>query len=206
VTFYAVELENVCPAFGWQGGPSGRTRIRTLRNQHERRNIESVLPRHSFILPFQNIRSDEYLEYLKAAHLAMYAMAHSFLVKDWLDYRVQDQTIGLAPAGSAPVQLVRTYVFGPASRTRVITKPVAGAVIYQDAGSGPVPKAGTLDTLTGLFTPSTAWTEDALLSWTGEFRVPVRFNNDFLPFSIDNASGGQHVVGGSVELIEVFGE
>lgn len=206
MTFYAVELDNVCPAYGWQGGPSGRTRIRALRNQHERRNIESDLARHSFILPFQNIRKAEYLEYLKSAHMAMYAMAHSFLVKDWLDFEVQRQSLGDAPSGSAAVQLVKTYAFGPATRFRPITKPVAGAVIYQDTGSGPTPKAGTLDTLTGLFTPTTPWTGGADLSWSGQFRVPVRFNNDSMPFAINSASGGQHVVGGSVELIEVFGE
>jgi len=184
----------------------GRTRIRALRNQHERRNVESDLMRHSFILPFQNIQSEEYLAYLKSAHAAMYAMAHSFLVKDWLDHSVSQQAIGLAPAGTEAVQLVKTYSFGPATRTRPITKPLAGAVVYQNTGGGPVAKPGTLDTDTGLFTPSTDWSEDALVSWTGEFRVPVRFNNDFMPFSIDNASGGQHVVGGSVELLEVFGE
>jgi uncharacterized protein (TIGR02217 family) len=203
MTFYAVELDGVCPAFGWQGGPMGRTRIRSLRNQHERRNVESDLMRHSFILPFQNIRDEEYLAYLKAAHAAMYAMAHSFLVKDWLDHAVTAQALGPAPAGTEAVQLAKTYAFGPAVRSRPITKPVAGAVIYQNGS----PKAGVLDTLTGLFAPDTSWIEGAAVSWSGEFRVPVRFNNDFLPFSIDNNLGtGQHVVGGSVELIEVFGE
>lgn len=201
MTFYAVELD-ICPAYGWQGGPMGGTRIRRKKNGAERRNIQREIAEHVFTLPFQNIRSDEYLQYLKAAHMAMYAMAHSFLVKDHLDYQVTQQSLGTAPAGTTPVQLVRTYSFGAAVRSRPITKPVAGAVIYQ----GGVAKAGTLDTLTGLFTPDTAWTEGAALTWSGEFRVPVRFNNDFLPMSIDSASNGQHVVNGSVELIEVIFE
>ena len=201
MTFYAVELD-ICPAYGWQGGPLGRTRIRSLRNGHERRNVEADLMRHRYTLPFENIKGMDYLAYLKGAHSAMYAMAHSFLVKDWLDFEAVQDPLGTAPAGSTPVQLQRTYSFGPVSRTRQITKPVAGAVIYQNG----TPKAGTLNTLTGLFTPTTAWTGGATLTWSGEFRVPVRFDNDFLPFSLDGRSKGEAFVNGSVELIEVLGE
>lgn len=207
MTFYAVELD-ICPAYGWQAGPSGRTRIRALRNGHERRNAEASIARHTFLLPFLNIRDADYLEYIKAAHMSMWAMKDSFLVKDWLDYQVVNQSLGSAPSGSTAVQLVKTYV--PENwagvvpvRTRDITKPVSGAVIYQ-SGS---PKEGTLDTTTGLFTPSTAWTEGQPLAWTGEFRVPVRFNNDYMPMSLDSRMGdGDAAVNGSVELIEVLGE
>lgn len=201
MTFYAVELD-ICPAYGWQGGPLGRTRIRSLRNGHERRNVEADLMRHRFTLPFQNIKNMEYLSYLKGAHAAMYAMAHSFLVKDWLDFQATVEPLGTAPSGTTPVQLTRTYSFGPVIRTRPITKPVAGAIVYQNG----VPKAGTLNTLTGLFTPDTSWTGGATLAWTGEFRVPVRFDNDFLPFSLDGRNAGEAFVNGSVGLIEVLGE
>lgn len=207
MTFYAVELD-ICPAYGWQAGPSGSTRIRSLRNRHERRNAEASIAQHIFILPFLNIRDEVYLSYLKAAHMAMWAMKDSFLVKDWLDYQVVGQSLGSAPSGTTPVQLVKTYVPDTwtgivPSRTRDITKPVSGAVIYQ-AG---IPKSGVLSTTTGLFTPSTSWTEGQPLTWTGEFRVPVRFNNDYMPMSLDSRMGdGDAAVNGSVELIEVFGE
>lgn len=205
MTFYAVELD-ICPAYGWQGGPQGDTRIVKLRNRHERRNANTELAQHLFTLPFSNITSEDYLLYLKNAHMAMHAMLHSFLVKDWLDFNVTGQSLGDAPSGSTPVQLVKTYPFGPVIRSRPITKPVAGLVVYQDTGSGPVVKPGTTDPLTGIFTPTTGWTAGADLTWTGEFRVPVRFNNDYMPMSIDNKSGQRHIVNGSVDLIEVFGE
>jgi uncharacterized protein (TIGR02217 family) len=197
MTFYAVELD-ICPAYGWQGGPLARTRIRSLRNGHERRNVEADVMRHRFTLPFQNITNMDYLAELKNAHAAMYGMAHSFLVKDWTDFTATNESLGLAPSGSTPVQLVRNYPFGPVNRTRNITKPVAGAVIRQNG----VVKAGTLNTLTGLFTPTTSWTPGATLTWTGEFLVPVRFDNDFLAFSLDGRSKGEAFVNGSIELIE----
>lgn len=208
MTFYAVELDNVCPAYGWQGGPNGDTLVVALRGRQEYRVSRAEDDQHSFILPFQNIVHEEYARYLKSFHMAMYARTHSFLVKDWLDFELDGDSQGVAPSGSTPVQLRKVYnVYAGgtliATRSRDITKPVAGTVVMYQGG---VAKAGTYSTTTGLFTPSSAWTPGAALTATGEFRVPVRFNNDYMPFSIDNKSSGQHVVNGSVELIEVFGE
>src|SRR5690606_25217376 len=42
-----------------------------------------------------------------------------------------------------------------------------------------------------------------LLSWSGYYSHWVRFDNDRLPFSIDNRSGGDYVLNGTVDLIEV---
>ncbi len=203
MTFYAVELD-LCPAFGWQGGPEFVTRVRELRNRHERRNANAALVRHRYLLPFQNITDADYLTELKNAHLAMRGQTHSFLAKDHADYQAVTESLGVAPSGSAAVQLVKNYAFGAAGYARQITKPVAGAVVYQ-AG---VAKPGTISTLTGLFTPTTAWTAGQAITWTGEFRVPVRFASDYLPMTIDDrfGSGGAFAMNGSVELTEVFGE
>lgn len=210
MTFYAVELENVCPAYGWQGGPNGDTLVVALKGRQEYRVSRAEDDQHSFILPFQNIVHQEYALYLKSFFAAMYARTHSFLVKDWLDFELDGDSQGTAPSGTTPIQLQRVYnvyagTGGPlvATRTRDITKPVAGTVTVYQSG---IAKPGTYSTTTGLFTPSTSWSLGAALTATGEFRVPVRFNNDYMPFSIDNKSGAGHIVNGSVELIEVFNE
>lgn len=206
MTFYAQELEGVCPAYGWQGGPNGNTQITPLKTRQEHRVALGEIALHSFILPFQNITSEAYLQYLKAAHMAMWAMTHSFLVKDWMDFQGVGESLGVAPSGSTPVQLQKTYWFGLASRTRDITKPIS-ATVYQADGSGnPIVKPGTFSTTTGLFTPDSGWTAGRALTADFEFRVPVRFNNDSMPMTIETRSGNQHVISGSVELIEVIGE
>lgn len=46
----------------------------------------------------------------------------------------------------------------------------------------------------------------AILTWSGEFRVPVRFDTDYLPFSIDDIGNDGFATNGSVDLIEVLGE
>jgi uncharacterized protein (TIGR02217 family) len=201
MTFYATEID-ACPAYGWQGGPSIDVLIKRLVSGREKRKPQSFVRLHSYILPYQNITDRDYLEYIKSAYMALGGPTDSFLVKDYGDFLAIDEPLGVSPAGSTPVQLLRTYSFGSASHSRAITKPVSGAVISQNG----IPKAGTLDTLTGLFTPTTAWTAAAVLTWDGEFRVPVRFDQMTLTSTIDNRTGPHYAVNGSVTLIEVYGE
>ena len=201
---YPVEID-VAPGFGWQASPEFTTLIKTLKNGRERRNAENDVVRHRYSLPFLNIPDNAYLLQIKSCFLAVRGQLHAFLVRDATDYRAVDDALGLAPAGSAPVQLVHVATFGAASYERVISKPVAGTVVLRQNG---VIKAGAADPLTGLFTPTTAWAEGAVLTWSGEFRVPVRFASDSLPMTIDErfGAGGPYAMNGSIELVEVFGE
>src|SRR5688500_9180305 len=201
MTFYAEEIE-VCPGYGWQGGPTAPdVVIKQLKNGHEKRNRGGSLFKHRYILPFQNVKQADYLAFIKSAFMAMGGPADSFLAFDWWDSEVADEVFGVAPSGTTPVQLSRTYPFGSgsASYTRPITKPIAGAVIKQ----GGVVKAGTYSQLTGLFTPSTSWTPGAILTWTGGFRVPVRFETFALEPSIDSRFGanGHFAMNGSCTLV-----
>lgn len=201
--FYPVEID-ACPAFGWQGGPGTKVLIKELANGHEKRDKKWDLFKHTFNLPFNNIRDEAYLQYIKSAYMALGGPTDSFLTKDWGDYLAVEESQGLAPAGTTPVQLVKTYSFhGVAFYTRKITKPLAASVVMREGG---VSKEGTTDPLTGLFTPDTAWSEGAELEADFEFRVPVRFEGDMLPSTIDNRSGDRYIVNGSVSLVEVFGE
>lgn len=201
MSFVNIEL-NICPGYGWQGGPEFNTRVTTLRNNHERRNATASIARHRFILPFLNISETAYVAEVLAVFNAVRGRLHSFKVKDWTDYTATNEPLGEAPTGTTAVQLVKTYTAGAESYVRDITKPVAGAVIYENGS----PKAGTLDVLTGLFTPTDPWASEATLTWTGQFRVPVRFNTDTLMTSIDNVRGDGYALNLSLELVEVFGE
>lgn len=201
--FYPVEID-ACPAYGWQGGPSANVIIKQLANRHEKRNKQGDLMQHTYNLPFQNIRDNEYLQYIKSAFMALGGPTDSFLTKDYGDFLAVEESQGVAPSGSTPVQLVKTYSFqGVAFYTREITKPLIASVVMRQSG---VVKAGTTDPLTGLFTPSTAWTLGAELEADFEFRVPVRFGDMSLPSTIDSRNSNHAFVNGSVSLIEVFGE
>lgn len=202
MSLVSVEID-VCPAFGWSVDTMMNTKIWSLRNGHETRNANSSLVRHRFVLPFQNILNDTYLSQIKAAFVSVRGMKDAFLARDATDYQAVNVSLGNAPSGSTAVQLVMPYAFGSSSFSRPITKPVSAGFELRQSG---VAKAGTLDTLTGLFTPSTAWTSGQPLTADFEFRVPVRFASDALPMSVDNRRGQGYAMNGAIELIEVFGE
>lgn len=178
------------------------TRITTKRNGHERRNSNWAQKKRRYTSRYASwtraMRQD-----LMDQVMVADGRTYSFPFKDWNDYSVTGQALGTAPAASTPVQLVKTYTKGSTTRTRTITKPVAATVVvYEDAGSGPVAKAGTVSATTGLFTPDTAWTVGAALSWSGEFDVCVRFATDEPEFVLPHRDICEVVC----ELIEVFGE
>lgn len=200
--FIDVELE-ICPAFGWVGGPTFNTRIVTTQSWIERRNANNIECRHNYSLPLQNITEDVYLDTLKQAFLACRGQLHSFKVKDYNDFSANGELFAEGDGVTKVFQLSKISNFGIASYTRIITKPQTGVVVKV----GATVTAVTIDPLTGLVTFAAAPANGALLTWTGEFRVPVRFNSDVLNTTIDNRQGnGDFIINGSVDLIEVFGE
>jgi uncharacterized protein (TIGR02217 family) len=169
----------------------------------ERRNANNIECRHSYTLPLQNITDDAYLLLLKQTFVACRGQLHSFLVKDYSDHAADNEVFGEGDAVTLAFQLSKTSSFGPASYVRTITKPLAGVVITVDG----VATAATVDLTTGIVTFAVAPGAGSILRWTGEFRVPVRFNSDVLNTTIDNKTGtGDFLINGSVDLIEVFGE
>ena len=163
---------------GFSATPARMTRVRQLKNGHERRNGDWAMAKHRYSCRHAGFDRDARAELLNAVH-ASSGQLYGFRFKDWNDYSVTEQPIGPTPAGSAPVQLVKTYTWGSRTATRVISRPVGGTVTVFQNG---VPKDGTLDIATGIFTPSTAWSAGEALTWTGEFDVPVRFATDEIEF------------------------
>lgn len=179
---------------GYVAGPEYSTNVVNYKNGNERRNSNWSLPRRKYQVPYTNITPTQYAD-LVAAFYAAKGQANGLRFKDWLDYSATNQSLGNAPSGTTAVQLIKTYTYGSSLYTRTIKKPVS-ATVYQ-AG---IAKPGTLATSTGLFTPSTSWTEGQALTWTGEFDVPVRFASDFLPATWDNFQ----VRSLDIELVEIF--
>lgn len=194
--FIEKRLLDACPAYTFSGGPTFSTRLNTLASGREYRNQSWVNPKHVFGAPFLNIPQETF-EAIKAAFYVARGMAVGFRFKDWTDYRATNVVLGVSPAGSTPIQLTKQYDTDGEGYARKITKPIASTVVVRSNG---VVKAGTVSEMTGLFTPSTAWTTGQTITWSGEFDVPVRFNTDQLPFTLDNPNA----LNGDVALIEVF--
>lgn len=183
---------------GFSAVPMHLTRVATLQNGNEKRNAQWANSKRRYTSQYAGFNRTERDELLNAVE-ATDGMTYAFRFKDWNDFNVTGQALGLAPAGTTAVQLVKTYTFGSRTKTRTITKPVTSTVVVYQNG---VPKAGTVNGLTGLFTPTTAWTTSAVLTADFEFDVPVRFATDEIEFVMPH----REICEVNCELVEVFGE
>lgn len=133
---------------------------------------------------------------------------YGFTFHDWLDDTVPDPD-GFSAAveileqtvvgGNTHCQLTKTYIFPPSTRTRVrkITLPLAATIqVFSDGvllpSSDWTLSDGGVLVLTGTFS--------TVISWTGQFYVPVRFLADQL--DINMLVLGVNEV--SLELIEIL--
>lgn len=167
-------------ALGFTGGPGYLTTKVTLNSGKTARNAERSQPLYRYSAGYDRIsRSDHDL--IIAAYNAALGPLHTFLFRDRADYQLDDVVIGTAVGGvDETLQLVKPYTFGAETLNRIITKPVAGLVLTEDD----VTLAHTVDLLTGIVTFTS--TAGKVIRATGEFDVPVYFEEDKLDFSYEN--------------------
>jgi len=136
---------------------------------------------------------------------------HGFRYKDFSDFSTGPLGVGTysptdvvainAAADGTTFQLVKKYVSGPTTVVRTITKPVSGAV--RVAVNNVERMIGVaVDTTTGIVTLSPGYLSGDVVTWGGEFDVPVRFEgstDQILSATIEDYSNRN----ASVELIEI---
>lgn len=166
--------------YGFEGGPEYSNELIDLENGFETVNSVWNYPRHRYSASFGNISDNDRDEIIEVFH-ACKGRRHCFKFKDWNDYSVKDEPLQVVPGTSDPIQLYKTYVFGNAYTVRTIHA-VETAVVKTPGGTV---VTGTLDTETGIFTPSGVWVSGTH-TWTGEFYVWVRFDDDYNRMTIDS--------------------
>jgi len=128
--------------------------------------------------------------------------AHSFRYKDWADFQVTEEEGWLGTAegdGTTTVyQLYKRYAVGGVYSERKILKPVPASVMVLVSGAA---AEATVDYTTGVVTFDVAPADGALITWTGEFDVPARFDTDEMKQSIDDF---QMSSWGQVPIVEVL--
>lgn len=189
-----------CESFGWEGGPEFKTRIVQMANKRERRNAEWAQPRHRYELPFQNIDPSDYAS-IKQMHLVCRGMLHTFLYRDPLDNTASNEVFAVGDGGQVEFQLSKPSVIDGVTYLRnvyALNDPVDIEVTVDGS-----PASGhTVDPDRGLVVFDTAPAEGAVLRWSGPFLVWVRFDSDWLPFSIDNKTEAGYASNGTVSLVE----
>ena len=186
-----------CVAYGSQFGQEFKTRIVTLKSGFERRNIEWTMPMGRYSVLFQALEPADHA-LVRGAHMASMGSAIPFRFKDWTDYQADNELIGVASGSPETMQLVKNYTFGALSLQRVIAKPVEDTVtLYADG----VEIGVAVDTATGIV--SFIADIGAEITWSGEFDVPVRFENDRLDFDPAGRATGGLMLTGDVDIIEI---
>lgn len=202
MSFLPIEIE-VCPGFGFTGGPEFSTNIQPIANGHENRNADWAVCRHKYTAPYKNINEQQYLN-IKTVFLLTRGRTHSFLHKDAADYLASNDQFGIGDGTTRTFQLSKLSKVAGTSVTyvRKVTRPLTGAKVYADG----VLTGATISLVDGTITFAVAPAIGVVLTWDGEFRVPVRFDMDYLPFSIDDKNKDGLIQNGSIDLIEVLDE
>lgn len=182
-------------AYGSEFGQEFRTRIVTLRSGVERRNADWAAPLGRYSIIYAALKPEDHIA-VYHAHMACMGSLIGFRFKDWRDYTASQEVIGEGTGVEQVLQLKKTYTFGTVDFVRNITRPVT-AVLFADAS----PLAAVVDMNTGLATFTAP--DGAAITWSGEFDVPVRFDDDRLDVEPVARAAGGFFLSADVSLTEV---
>lgn len=193
-------------AYGFKGGAEYSVNVSDLENRFEERDENWMYPKHRYSASFENLDDDVKEVMIHTLH-ACRGRFHSFLMRDWNDYSIVDQEIAVLPGTADPIQLYKkyqppgwpAYTIRPIQavdtrQTDTFGQPVQPFQIVDSDGN---PVAGTLDSLTGLFTPDAEWGNGAYFL-TCDFLVWVRMDHDDNQMTINGWR--DHTV--DVEMVE----
>ena len=186
-----------CAGFGWEGGPEFSTRVVTMANGFERRNGDWAEARRRYTLPFLNLSRDRYVPILQMFYVAR-GKLHCFRYRDPLDYEADNELIGFGNGTTDLFQLSKlSTIDGFSYQRNVYAIPTGDTIVVEINGSPTT--AFTLDYERGLILFDSPPALNAEIRWSGIFDVWVRFDQDYLPFTIDNPDAHN----GQVVLIEM---
>lgn len=184
-----------CVAYGSEFGQEFNTRVVTLRSGAERRNADWSAPLGRYSILYQALNPEDHIK-VYHAHMACMGRLIGFRFKDWRDYVATEEVIGTATGGVQSLQLIKTYSFGPIDLARTIKKPTAVSLFSDGA---PIAASVNLDTGIATFTAPIGET----ITWSGEFDVPVRFDDDRLDVQPVAKAAGGFFLNADVSLTEV---
>lgn len=187
-----------CVSYGTQGGPTWLTRKIDLKSGVIRRNAMRSRPLYRFSLAYNNLDPDGHAAVIDAFNACLGGV-HSFRLKDWSDFTATaEQLSALSTGAPQTLQLRKLYTFGSQTVARPIRKPITGSVTMYRDGVPFVPTS--INYTTGMVTFTQ--TAGGVITWSGQFDVPVMFEDDSLSFSIENRGAKGLFLTSDVSLIE----
>ncbi len=190
--------ENI--SYGSSGGPTFMTKVFTASSGFEQRNVLWDEARAKYNVT-QGIREKEEMDVVLAFFYAVRGKATGFRYKDWSDYLLTNEPIGVGTGTLTTFQLKKNYSAGVTSYSRNIYKPVSGTVVLTVNGNSKTEGADyTVNYTTGIITLTIAPPTTHIVRVTCEFDVPVRFDVDEININLDD---WQTESWSSINLIEL---
>ena len=185
-------------SYGAVGGPEHFTNINSTVSGKEYRNIGNTSSRMKYNVCYM-LKTAEEMERLITFFRARHGRAIGFRFKDWSDYRAEKQLIGVGSGLENTFQLKKIYKSSKTEYKRIINKPVPGSVkMYFN--NTEVSEGFSVDYQYGEIKFSSAVPDGTQVFSSFEFDVPVRFDTDYLPVSID---GNGTYSSKDINLIEI---
>ena len=180
---------------GAEGGPQFNTTVIELISGFEKRNINWSKTRGEWDIGY-GITTKTLFNSVLTFFYAREGRAHGFLFKDWSDFEMARQNIGLTDTSNDTFQIFKRYTSGAINYDRILNKIVTGteSVWVNDVAitEGVGVSQYQLDDTTGIITLGSA-----LASQSGtdvevlcEFNIPVRFDTDQLRISMQTFDAG----------------
>jgi uncharacterized protein (TIGR02217 family) len=174
-------------SYGSKGGPSFSTSVFTATSGYEQRNSNWSTQRCTYNVVY-GIRTIDQMARVFEFFYAMRGKALAFRFKDWTDYRLKDEKIGVGNGAILIYQITKTYTVGLNNYVRELKKivPNVDAPITVKINGTTLAAAGyTIDIDTGKITFVVAPPAASIITITCEFDVPVRFDIDSLPVTLE---------------------
>lgn len=165
-------------SFGSNSGFEFNTDIKQMRNGRESRLARWEVPLRPLNVVFRLLDAAD-KQQLEDAFLVCKGRATGFRFRDPLNYRVSNMPFAIGTGEAQQAQLVRVSRFN-VDVGYPIYKPVQGSVTIFADGE-PLPAGIYWNTGKVEFTAP----EGAVITWTGEYDIPVRFDSDSLIWTYD---------------------
>lgn len=167
---------------GSVGGPDWPANIVTKASGFEERNTPWSAPLRVYDAKYGVRTPNEAYEILQLYYAAL-GRLRGFRLLDWTDYRsaapqtvpaATDQELGVGDGANKIFQLSKRYAVAGNSFDRKISRPF-GTLLLAVNGV-PTPGGWALNAATGRVSFTAAPAPGAVLTWGGQFHVPVRFD------------------------------
>ena len=179
------------------------TNINKSKNGREQRisNTEEPLLYYNIV---SGIKTKDDIDSIIKLFKLVKGRAIGFRFKDWLDYSVKNQTIGIGDGETKEFQLIKSYTTAlndeNITHIRKITKPVKSTVDIFVNGVN-YNNNLNIDYTSGKIVFNNPVAINEVITANFEFDVPVRFDNDTLEISMRNVNSGEL---NNIKLVEII--